>query len=186
MTNLFYYRIIFLFNLLFLAGCSAMDKPTWQNSISNPEIRYNISALNNLIDKADFEASNLKIMREPEKWQGKIIAVSGNLTESHLLNKELKNEYREITGSYNNYLINIVCVFYSTLPRQKDVSVNVQHLYSGKAVKIIAEVMGVYEFITESGNKKNLPVARCYAVYNQDDRLFKSPLWADEDFILKQ
>jgi hypothetical protein len=136
--------------------------------------------LKKIIANANYDVYNLAILRNPNDWQGRLVSFSGVITEELLVIS--RPNFFIVNGRINDYLISFVVYLDHSVPAQKMINEDIEIISRGKSVRVFAEVIGIEEFMTESGTKKKMPTAECIAIYNQSDYNLRKPIWLKNNF----
>lgn len=166
-------------SILFLS-CSALDKPGWNTNNSNMNLTVS-DKLKRAISSADFNVYNIKVLRNIEEWNGKIVSIVGVFYKEIYLKPA--NEVISISGNYNKFMVNFILYLDNPLPDPKVINDNMSIINNGKLVRVFGVINGQGEFVSEGGTTRTLPTLKCIAIFNSDDNSFSKPLWVSKFYL---
>ncbi len=165
--------VLFLVSVFIFSSCEFMMKDF--NRTPRKDV-FRSSVLNDAIANAKYDLSNKDFYTSKDKYSNIVISGTGYIYDHPFSDYNDDDRYR-LTGSENGLPIDWMLFLDHPAPKQKDVGEDVQLLTRGKNVRTFAIFLGTEEFLNEDGTKRTLPTFRCIAIYNIDDRNFRTPIW---------
>ncbi len=157
---------------------SSTNINTYQDG-RNLTLSYNSDEIKKIISSAKFEISNKQIYKNPDKWKGETISVSGTIvvkTEISLDDNffQLQGRIGDVpSGDFINYIIELD----HPLPKQTRIDENVKTITPGKKYRVFGVFRELKQFLNEYGTPTMLPLLQCKLIYDGDDFEFRNPLW---------
>ncbi|NUN08400.1 MAG: hypothetical protein HUU54_04415 [Ignavibacteriaceae bacterium] len=130
--------------------------------------------------KANFDVTNVKVMRNPSEWRGRTISLSGSVVLQPILGEI--NDVFELRGTNDGFTINFIVHLDHPLPNQTNIGESIRTVSPGKEVRVFGILRGVEAYIGESGYRRELPVMDCLLIYDRNDFYLNRPLWISKDF----
>ena len=142
-----------------------------------------IAEIESIKKSTNYDMNNVKVMRNPEEWQGKMISLSGTVLSQPILGEV--DEVFELRGTNDGYLTDMIVRLDKPLPKQSNIGQAVKLVSQGKEVRIFGIVNGLKQIKTESGTRRELPELSCQIIYDRNDFYLERPLWISRKLELR-
>lgn len=133
--------------------------------------------------KANYDVTNVKVMRKPSEWRGRTISLCGAVVIQPILG-DVDNVF-ELRGTNDGFAINFIVHLDQPLPSQNNIGESIRTISPGKEIRVFGIVRGVEGYIGESGYRRELPVMDCLIIYDRNDFYMNRPLWISKDLERK-
>ncbi len=128
---------------------------------------------------ANYDMNNVKVMRNPDEWIGKIISLSGTVISQPILGEV--DEVFELRGTNDGYLTDMIIRLDRPLPRQANIGQAIKLVSQGKEVRVFGKMNGLKSIRTDSGTRRELPEIDCQLIYDRNDFYMDRPLWISRE-----
>ncbi|MBV6510821.1 MAG: hypothetical protein FMNOHCHN_00299 [Ignavibacteriaceae bacterium] len=171
-----YGLILILLFVSFLNGCAGVFKTEDTNNLTKEErIDREIARM---INSADYEFYNLKMLQNPEEWKGKLVAVSGTISTNSIYDLQGMNKtVFFVSGTNSGYMTRVLIFVDSPLPTEAHVSEQRQIISNGSQIRVFGTLIDLKELTSEDGVVRKYPMIRTSLIYLADDRQFTNILW---------
>jgi len=132
---------------------------------------------------ANYDMNNVKVMRNPDEWVGKMISLSGTVLSQPILGEV--DEVFELRGTNDGFLTDMIIRLDQPLPRQSNIGEAIKLVSQGKEVRVFGIMNGLKSIRTDSGTRRELPEIRCQIIYDRNDFYLSRPLWTSRELEVK-
>lgn len=162
--------------ILLTGGCAGVFKTEDTTSLTKEE-RID-REVTRIINTADYEFYNLRMLQNPEEWKGKLVAVSGTISTNSIYDLQGMNQtVFFVSGTNSGYMTRVLIFVDSPLPTEAHVSEQRQIISNGSQIRVFGTLIDLKELTSEDGVVRKYPMIRTSLIYLADDRQFTNILW---------
>lgn len=153
---------------------------------SDKQLSYDEKGIKKIISRATYDVYNRMIYNDPEGWKGKIISVSGIITEKPVI--YIEKNHIQITGNIGNNpngdYFNFIIKLDHPLPVQTRIDQNVKKIVRGEQYRVFIKFRELKDFLNDYGQVQRLSLTDCLLIYKADDFSFNDPIWVSQNLEL--
>lgn len=159
-----------------LQGCAGVFKQ--DNKVQLTQEERVAKEVSRLINEADYDFYNLKMLQNPDDWKGKLVAISGTISTNSIYDLQGMNKtIFFVSGTNNGYAVRCLIYVDSELPTESHVSEQKRIISNGSQIRVFGTLIDLKDITSEEGITRKYPMLRASVIYLADDRQFNSILW---------